>query len=116
MQQSPATVNCLKAVHFDRPDWIPASVNLLPAAWLRHGEELDEVARGKVCVFLDLDRQLFPFATPQQARAHIVEAKKALYMPEGGLMLKAACAHDVDVSVVRAICETYDCIGCGPMA
>ena len=75
-----------------------------------------EVAKGKVCVLLDLDRQLFPFATPQQAREHIAEAKEALSMPEGGLMLKAACAHDVDVSVIRTICETFDELGCGPMA
>lgn len=73
-----------------------------------------DVAKGKVCIQLDLDRQLFPFATPEQAREHIVGAKEALYMPEGGLMMRAACAHDVRVEVVRAICEAFDEIGCGP--
>jgi len=73
-----------------------------------------DVAKGKVCVFLDLDRQLFPFATEAQARSHIIEAKEALYQPEGGLMMKAACAHDVSPSIVRTICETFVEVGGGP--
>lgn len=75
-------------------------------------EGLVDVCRGKICVKLDLDRQLFPFATPDQVREHIHECKDALYLPEGGLMLNAECAPDVPVPVIRAICETLEDIGC----
>ena len=75
---------------------------------------LARVAKGRVCINLDLDRQLFPFATPDEVRAHIREAKQTLYMPEGGLMLNAECAPDVPVDTVRAICETLEEVGCGP--
>ena len=75
---------------------------------------LAAVAKGRVCINLDLDRQLFPFATPDEVRAHIREAKQALYMPEGGLMLNAECAPDVPVDTVRAICETLEEVGAGP--
>ena len=76
-------------------------------------EGIVDAAKGKVCILIDLDRQLFPFATPEQARAHVIEAKEALNMPEGGLMMKAACAHDVKPEVVRAICEAFVEVGCG---
>jgi len=44
---------------------------------------LRATARGKVAVNLDLDRQLFPFATPAQLEAHVAEAVAALGMREG---------------------------------
>ena len=75
---------------------------------------LVSVAKGRVCINLDLDRQLFPFATPDEVRAHIREAKQTLYTPEGGLMLNAECAPDVPVDTVRAICETLEEVGGGP--
>ena len=75
---------------------------------------LVQVAKGKICIKLDLDRQLFPFATPDQIREHIREAKDALYLPEGGLMLNAECAPDVPLANIRAICETLEEVGCGP--
>jgi len=73
---------------------------------------LVDVCKGKICVKLDLDRQLFPFATPDQVREHIHECKDALYMPEGGLMFNAECAPDVPVPIIRAICETLEELGC----
>lgn len=40
------TANLLKAVRFDRPDWIPARVTLLPSAWKRYGEAFVAVGAG----------------------------------------------------------------------
>jgi len=68
---------------------------------------LDALAReckGKVCVDLDLDRQLFPFCTPDDIDAHIREAVEKLGAPEGGLWLKAECGPDVSVENIDAIC------------
>ena len=69
-------------------------------------ENLQRVCKGKICMDLDLDRQLFPFATPAKIKEHIEECTKALYLPEGGLMLTAECAADVPLENIDAICKT----------
>ncbi len=70
-------------------------------------------ARGKLAINLDLDRQLFPFASPQQITDHIGEAHDALVLPEGGLMLVAECAPDVPLQNIDAICSALEDV-CGP--
>ncbi len=71
-------------------------------------QNLVRECKGKVCVNLDLDRQLFPFATPDEVDAHIREAIDALGSDEGGLMLGAECAPDVPLENIRAICSAYE--------
>ncbi len=75
---------------------------------------LDRLAelKGTICIKLDLDRQLFPFASPDQLREHIQTCWDALYLPEGGFMLNAECAPDVPPENVRAICEKLTELGC----
>ena len=68
-------------------------------------DNLVRVCKGKIPICLDLDRQLFPFATPEQVGRHIRECTEALYMPEGGLMLTAECAADVPLENIEAICD-----------
>jgi uroporphyrinogen-III decarboxylase len=75
---------------------------------------LVKYAKGKICICLDLDRQLFPFATPAEIKAHIREARDTLYLPEGGLMLTAECAPDVPLANIAAICEGIEEVGGGP--
>jgi hypothetical protein len=67
-------------------------------------EGLRRVARGRVALNQDLDRQLFPFASPSEIEDHIREVYEALYLPEGGLMLIAECAPDVPLENIDAIC------------
>ena len=76
---------------------------------------LRDVAKGKVAICLDLDRQLFPFATPDQLRDHVREAHDALAMPEGGLMLSLEIGPDVPLenmdalfSAVEDVCRLPD--------
>jgi len=96
-------------------DLIDCGVNIINPQIRANGlDGLVRFAKGNVCIRLDLDRQLFPFAAPSDLRKHIREAMDALYMPEGGLMLSAECAHDVPIENIRAICETFEEIGCGP--
>jgi len=78
-------------------------------------EGIAKVAKGKVCINLDLDRQLFPLATPQQIRDHIREAIDLLAMEEGGLMLVAECEPDVPLRNIEAICDAFE-EWCGPGA
>ena len=64
--------------------------------------------KGKVCVNLDLDRQLFPFCTPTDIDDHIKEATIKLGSPEGGLMLHAECEPDVPLENIEAICQSLE--------
>ena len=67
-------------------------------------DNLKKVCKGKICIDLDLDRQLFPFASPSEIDAHIKEAAEKLGSPEGGLWLKAEIGEDVPLENVEAIC------------
>jgi hypothetical protein len=70
--------------------------------------------KGKLCIDLDLDRQMFPFCTPEDIKQQIKEAVEKLYLPEGGLMMKAEIfGNDVPLSNIEAICQAMEvfCIG-----
>ena len=96
------------------PDLIEVGVSVLNPQISANGlAGLQEVARGKVALSLDLDRQFFPFATPSQIEDHIGEAFDALYLPEGGLMLYAECEPDVPLGNIDAICGAFERI-CNP--
>jgi hypothetical protein len=64
--------------------------------------------KGKVCVNLDLDRQLFPFCTPKDIDEHIREATVKLGSKAGGLMLHAECDPDVPLENIEAICQSLE--------
>jgi len=66
-----------------------------------------------VCIHLDLDRQLFPFATPDEIKAHVHEAVDALGSDDGGLMLYAECEPDVPLGNIEALCDAFEAVG-GP--
>jgi hypothetical protein len=67
-------------------------------------DNLAAACKGKVCVDLDLDRQLFPFCTPAEIDAHVREAVEKLGSAEGGLWLKAEVDDGVPLENVEAIC------------
>ena len=71
-------------------------------------EGLVRVARGRVAINQDLDRQLFPFASPAQLEDHVAETHAALSLPEGGLMLLAEIGQDVPLANVDAIWGAMD--------
>ncbi|MEE9169597.1 MAG: uroporphyrinogen decarboxylase family protein [bacterium] len=71
-------------------------------------DNLARVAKGKVAINLDLDRQNFPFWTPEQIDAHIHEAVEKLSLPEGGLLLFAEFEPDVPLANIKAICESLE--------
>lgn len=64
--------------------------------------------KGKMCVDLDLDRQLFPFASPDEIKEHIYKAVELLNSPEGGFMMKAEISDmNVPLENIRAICDAF---------
>lgn len=91
------------------PDLVDCGVNVVNPQVRANGlDALAEVCKGRVCVDLDLDRQLFPFATPQGIHDHVGEAVEKLGSPEGGLWLKAEIGFDVPLDNVEAICSALE--------
>ena len=96
------------------PDLIEAGVRVLNPQIRANGlEGLQRMAKGKVAIDLDLDRQLFPFATPSEIEDHIGEMFEGLYMKEGGLTLHAECEPDVPLENIDRICTVLEGI-CNP--
>lgn len=90
-------------------DLIDCGVNVVNPQVRANGlQNLARECRGKVCVALDLDRQMFPFGTPQEIDDHVRAAVEALGLPEGGLMLGAECADDVPLENIEAICAALE--------
>ena len=91
------------------PDLIDCGVNVInPQVGANGIENLARECKGKVCVDLDLDRQLFPYWSPKEIDAHIQEAVETIGAPEGGLWLKAEIGEDVSLENIEAICATLD--------
>jgi uroporphyrinogen decarboxylase len=91
------------------PDLIEVGVKILNPQIRANGlKGLQETAKGKVALLQDLDRQLFPFASPAQIEDHISEVYEGLYLPEGGLMLYAECEPDIPLENIEAICTTFE--------
>jgi len=90
-------------------DLIEAGVTVInPQIRANTLEGIVSTLKGKVCINLDLDRQLFPFAKPQEIRKHIEEAVSRLGSKDGGLMLSAEVGPDVPLENIEAICKTFE--------
>jgi hypothetical protein len=91
------------------PDLIDCGVNVInPQVGANGLERLAAACTGKVCVDLDLDRQRFPFWSPEEIDRHVADAVDALGAPEGGLWLKAEIGDDVPLENVEAICVSLE--------
>jgi hypothetical protein len=91
------------------PDLIDCGVHVLnPQVGANGLEGLAEACRGRVCVDLDLNRQMFPFWKPEDIDAHVREAVEILGSPEGGLWLKAEFADDVPLEIIEAVCVAME--------
>ncbi len=91
------------------PDLVECGVNVINPQIRANGlDNLVRVCKGKVCVDLDLDRQLFPFTTPAGIDEHVHEAVERLGAPEGGLWLKAEIDQGVPLENVAAIFDALE--------
>jgi len=91
------------------PDLIDCGVNVVNPQFRPNGlDNLVRVCKGKVCVCLDLDRQMFPFCKPEAFDAHVREAIAALGSPEGGLWISAEIGPDVPLENVAAIAAAVE--------
>ena len=90
-------------------DLIDCGVSVLNPQVRANGiDELAREAKGKVCIDLDLDRQMFPFCSPKDIEEHVKEAVMKLGSPEGGLMLYAEVEPDVPLENIEAICSSLE--------
>lgn len=91
------------------PDLVECGVTIINPQYRANGiENLKRACKGKVCVDLDLDRQLFPFASPAEIEDHIFEAVDVMDSPEGGLWLKAEISPDIPIENIEAICNALE--------
>jgi uroporphyrinogen decarboxylase len=91
------------------PDLVDCGVNVVNAQIRANGlDRLVAVCQGKVCVDLDLDRQLFPFCTPRDIDDHVREAVEKLGSARGGLWLFAWCGPEVPLENIEAICTALE--------
>jgi hypothetical protein len=70
---------------------------------------IEKAYKGKMCINLDLDRQMLPFCTPADIRQQVQEAVERLHSPEGGFMVFAAVTDDnTPLRNIEAICEAFE--------
>jgi len=86
------------------PDLVECGVDIVNPQYRANGlENLARLCKGKIPIDLDLDRQLFPVATPSQIDDHVRECVETLYLPEGGLALKIELGGDYPLENIVAI-------------
>ena len=90
------------------PDLQECGVDMINPQFRANGlENLVRVCRreGKIPVNLDLDRQMFPFATPSQLRDHARQCVEALWLPEGGLGISVELNYDIPLQSAAALLD-----------
>ncbi|MDD4494673.1 MAG: uroporphyrinogen decarboxylase family protein [Eubacteriales bacterium] len=86
------------------PDLKECGVDMINPQFSANGlDNLIRVCKGKIPIDLDLDRQLFPFASPSQIDDHVRQSVEELYLPEGGLALKAEIGYEVPLNNVAVL-------------
>lgn len=84
-------------------------VNVINPQYRANGlDNIVRVCKGKVCADLDLDRQMFPFATPDELDEHVRHAVETLGSPEGGLWVLAEISDDIPLVNIEAICTALE--------
>ena len=73
-------------------------------------ENLVRVCRKEqiIPINLDLDRQLFPFATRSALFDHVAECVEELYLHEGGLGLSIELDHGIPLENMAAILDAAE--------
>ncbi|MCD6521186.1 hypothetical protein J7K56_00220 [Candidatus Calescamantes bacterium] len=92
------------------PDLIECGVTILNPQDLVNGlDNLEKLAKGKVCIDLDIDRQkITVFRTPKEVEEHIFNCVKTLGSPEGGLMLEFHAFPGTPKENVAAVAEAME--------
>jgi len=96
-------------IHEIMKDLQECGVDMINPQFRANGlDNLVRVCKGKIPINLDLDRQLFPFGTPDDMKRHVEECVKALYLPEGGLALNLEIGPDNPLENIEALFEAVN--------
>lgn len=93
------------------PDLQECGVDMINPQYRANGlDNLVRVCRKErlIPLNLDLDRQLFPFASRSQIFDHVGECVEALYLPQGGLSLNVEFNYDIPIETCAAILEALE--------
>lgn len=91
------------------PDLVECGVDMINPQYRANGlDNLVRVCKGKIPINLDLDRQLFPFATRSEIFDHVGECVKAMYLPQGGLGLNAELNYEVPLENIVAVLDALE--------
>lgn len=91
------------------PDLQECGVDVINPQFRANGlDNLVRVCRGKIPIRLDLDRQMFPFATRSQIFDHVGQCVEELYLKEGGLSLYAEISYDTPLDNVVAVLDALE--------
>ena len=98
-------------IHKIMPDLVECGVDMINPQFRANGlDNLVRVCRKEqiIPIALDLDRQLFPFASHAQLEEHVHECIEALYLPEGGLTLNIELNYEVPMDNCYALLEAVE--------
>lgn len=98
-------------IHEIMPDLVECGVDMINPQFRANGlDNLVRVCRKEqtIAINLDLDRQLFPFATRSQIFDHIGECVESLYLPQGGLSLSAELNYEVPIDTCAAVFDALE--------
>ena len=98
-------------IHEIMPDLVECGVDMINPQFRANGlDNLVRVCRQEqiIPINLDLDRQLFPFASPTQLDEHVHECVEALYLPQGGLSLNVELNYETPIENCAAILEALE--------
>ena len=93
------------------PDLVECGVDMINPQFRANGlDNLVRVCRREqiIPINLDLDRQMFPFATASQLADHVAECVESLYLPKGGLGLNVELNYDVPLENMAAVLDAVE--------
>lgn len=93
------------------PDLIECGADIINPQYRANGlENLERVCRKEqmIPVMLDLDRQLFPFASRSELFDHVGACVETLWRPEGGLGLNVEFNFDVPLDNMAAVLDAAE--------
>lgn len=93
------------------PDLVECGVDMINPQFRANGlDNLVRVCRKEriIPINLDLDRQLFPFATRSQLFDHVAECVESLYLPEGALGLSIEFDHGDPLESMAAVLDATE--------
>ncbi|MBR6739573.1 MAG: hypothetical protein IKM04_00690 [Clostridia bacterium] len=93
------------------PDLVECGVDMINPQFRANGlDNLVRVCREEqvIPINLDLDRQMFPFATRSQIFDHVRDCIEALYLPQGGLGINIEFDHGIPLENIAALLEAAE--------